>query len=265
MKTIRNPNNYSIYRQYDSRWGYLPYPELPTTVARAGCGCCAVTHCAIELDRYMDYTPKTIQPFMKRYAVKGHGTQWDGIIEGLKHYGMKNVKSFDDLSLFFKELDKGNRVGVILFGTNKAPDGRIFTTVGHYIAFVGYKKSDNGKKHYLYLKDSGGRMNDGWLCYETSMKGCIKKLWTAEIPEQQIVLPERGYFKLGDKAESVKTIQKFLKEQKLYKGKIGGKYWRLTQKAVRKFQEKYHKKYGLTVDGLWGKQCTAVYKIIKDK
>lgn len=261
MKVIKNPNTYTIYRQYDSRWGYLPYPELPTTVARAGCGCVAVTHCAMEQDRYMDYTPKSVQPFMKQYAVKGHGTQWSGIVEGLKHYGMKYVKAVDDMSEFWKELDKGNRVGVLLFGTNKAPDGRIFTTVGHYIAFVGYKKSDNGKKHYLYLKDSGGRMNDGWLCYETSIKGTLKKMWVAEIDHQSIVLPERGYFKLGDKAESVKVIQRFLKDIKLYKGKVGGKYWRLTRKAVIKFQ----KKYGLKVDGLWGKECTAKYEEILSK
>lgn len=102
-------------------------------------------------------------------------------------------------------------------------------------------------------------MNDGWLCYETSIRGTLKKMWVAEIDHQSIVLPERGYFKLGDKAESVKAIQRFLKDIKLYRGKVGGKYWKLTQKAVRRFQ----KKYGLKVDGLWGKECTEKYEEVK--
>ena len=259
MKTIRKPNNYSIFKQFDSRWGKKPYPVLPSTVASAGCGLCSVTHCAIEQDKYMDSTPLKFYSFVKNYAVRGHGTEWRGIDEGLKHFGLKNVKRFEDMKLFWNELDKGNRVGVLLFGTNRAPDGRIFTTVGHYIAFVGYKKSNDGKKHYLYLKDSGGRNNDGWLCYETSIRGCLKMLWTAEVPHQDIILPERGYFQYGDKAESIKVIQAFLKKQKLYKGKIGGGYRRLTRKAVIKFQEKHH----LKVDGLWGKECTALYEKLK--
>lgn len=257
MTVYKKPYNYTIYRQYDSRWGELPYPVLPTTLAKAGCGCVAVTHCAMEQDKYIDYTPKTVRPFMKNYAVVGHGTEWDGINEGLKHYGMKDVKRFDDMQAFWNELEKGHRVGVLLFNTNKAPDGRIFTTVGHYIAFVGYEKRNN--RHYLYLKDSGGRANDGWLCYETSIKGCLKKMWTARVPIQDIILPERGYFKYGDSAESIKNIQAFLKRQKLYKGKVGGNYKRLTMKAVIKFQRKYK----LKEDGYWGKECTAMYEKLK--
>ena len=249
---MRKPNNYAIFKQFDPRWGKKPYPYV-STVASAGCGLCSVTHCVIEQDKYMDADPRKFYKFMKNYAVRGHGTEWIGIDEGLKHFGLKNVKRFSDMDLFFNELDKGNRVGVLLFGTNKAPDGRIFTTVGHYIAFVGYKKKDG--RHWLYLKDSGGRNNDGWLCYETSIRGCLKMLWTAEVPKQEIILPKKGYFEYGDKDESIKVIQAFLKKEGIYKGKIGGKYGRLTRKAVRKWQAKHH----LTVDGLWGKECTALW------
>ena len=261
LKYIRKPNNYTIFKQYDSRWGYLPYPVLPSTMASSGCGCCAVTHCAIEQDKYMGYTPKNVQPFMKQYAEKGHGTYWSGITKGLEHYGLKDVKQTDSIAEVWKELAKGNRVGVFLFGNNHAPDGRIFTTGGHYIAVCGYAKDSKGND-WVYLKDSGGRNNEGWLCYQTSIRGTLKKMWVGKIDHQSIVLPERGYFKLGDKAQSVRVIQQFLKDLKLYKGKVGGKYWKLTQKAVRKFQ----KKYGLKVDGLWGKECTAMYeKLKKDK
>lgn len=256
MKTIRKPNNYTVYKQYDARWGSLPYPVLPSTLAGCGCGCCAVTHCAIELDRYINYTPKNVQPYMKQFAERGHGTLWKGITEGLKHYGLKNVREIGTMTELWKELEKGDRVGVLLFNKNTAPDGTLWTTGGHYVAFVGYKKSNDGKKHYLYTKDSGGRMHDGWYCYETSMKGCVRAIWTAEVPKQSIVLPERGYFDKGDRSDSIKKIQKFLKDKGFYNGKAGGRYGGLTKKSVKKFQ----KAYGLEADGLWGKKCTALYE-----
>lgn len=50
-----------IFRQADSRWGYLPYPKKPYTVARSGCGLCAVTMCLVEEPEYANYTPKTVR------------------------------------------------------------------------------------------------------------------------------------------------------------------------------------------------------------
>lgn len=260
MKTYRKPNNLTVYKQYDSRWGKLLYPAKPSTVASSGCGLCAVTHCVIEQAKYAKSTPKTFYAFMKKYAVKGHGTQWAGIDAGLKNYGLKNVKRFDTMSEFWAELKKGNRVGVILFNNKRSPNGELWTSGGHYVSFVGFRTSDDGKKHYLYTKDSGGRGHDGWYCYETSMKGCIKLLWTAVVPKEDIVLPKRGYFKLNDKSEYVKVIQSFLKKLGIYKGKIGGRYGELTEKAVREFQKQYKLK---SVDGLWGKECNAMYDKLK--
>ena len=259
MKTYRTPKNKAVYKQYDTRWGYLPYPVLPSTLASSGCGCCAVTHCAIERARYANYTPKNVQPFMKNYAQRGHGTLWSGITEGLKHYGLKNVKQHNTMSTFWSEMKKPNRVGVLLFGNNKAKDGTLWTTGGHYIAVVGYKTSDDGKEHYLYCKDSGGRGHDGWYNYRLSIQGCLKQMWTAEVPQDDIVLPSRGYFQYGDEGDSVKVIQSFLKKQGLYNGKIGGHYKRRTRSAVKKLQ----KKYGLKVDGLFGSQCLALYEKLK--
>ena len=259
MKTYRKPNNTAIYKQYDARWGSLLYPKKPSTVASSGCGLCAVTHCAIERAKYYDCTPKDFYAFMKQYAVVGHGTDWSGIDNGLKHYGFKNVKRIDNMPSLWKELEKGNRIGVLLFNGNKAPNGTQWTSAGHYVAFVGYKKSNDGKKHYLYTKDSGGRGHDGFYQYETSMKNCIKLIWTAEVPAEDITLPERGYFQYGDHSESIKVIQAFLKKLGLYKGKIGGNYKKLTREAVRKFQ----KKYNLTEDGLWGRECTKKYEELK--
>ena len=77
--------NKTIYRQADSRWGSLPYPTKAYSFAHNGCGCCAVTHCAIEIEKFKNYTPADVRKFMVQYATKGNGTKWVGITEGLKN------------------------------------------------------------------------------------------------------------------------------------------------------------------------------------
>lgn len=244
----RKPLNSKIYRQGDERWASLPYPTKNYSFGGSGCGACAVLHCIIERTKYKNYTPKNVQPYMKQYAVKGHGTQWVGITNGLKHWGMEDVKTLDSMAPLWKELRKGDRVAVLLMNNNLAPDKTRYTSGGHYIAILGYKEV-NGK-HYLYLKDSGGRHNDKWKCYETSIKGCINKIWVCTVPDE-IALPPRGYWQLGDKDPEIKKIQSYLKAEGFYKGIIGGGYKKLTEKAVRAWQ----KANGLTVDGKWGAEC----------
>lgn len=168
--------NKKIYRQYDSRWGNLPYPSKPYTLSRSGCGCVAVTHCAIERDKYKNYTPKDVRKFMVKYATKGQGTLWNGITKGLEHYGYNvHWRQADTMKDIYKVLSKSLKRGVILFGSTKGPDGTVWTTDGHFIAFTAYKIEKG--KHWFYLKDSGGRKHDGWYCYEKSMKGDVRQVW----------------------------------------------------------------------------------------
>lgn len=188
--------NPKIYKQYDSRWGSLPYPTSNSPVSSDGCGLCAVTNAAIEMDKYWDKDPKYFYPFMKQYAVTGHGTEWDGIYDGLVYF-MGNSKWLDvsaSMEPLWNELSKGNRVGVILFGSNTAPDGTLWTSSGHYVAFTDYSYEDG--KHWLYMKDSGGRDHDGWFTYEDSMRGCIPKhVWTSEVSK---AAPKNGWLQKGD-------------------------------------------------------------------
>ena len=202
--------NPKIYRQNDPRWGSLPYPVKSSPVSTDGCGLCAVTMCAIEREKYANYTPKDFYTFMKKYAVAGHGTEWSGIDAGLKQY-LGNAKRFDDMTAFWNEVAKGNRVGVVLFHDGSAPDGTVWTTSGHYVCFVKYK-TENGK-HYLYTKDSGSRCHDGFYCYETSLKGCISLLWVAEVPKDGWIKEDGSwyYYKNGTmvKDEWVKDKSKW--------------------------------------------------------
>lgn len=175
----------SIFRQYDSRWGSLAYPTKAYSFSGNGCGCCACTHLIIEQDKYKNYTPKNVRPYMvdQGFATKGNGTTWNGITLTLEHYGytVKRPNISSNMTAAWKELNKGGRAGILLFRAGSR-GGVTWTTGGHYVAFLKYKY-ENGK-HYFYTKDSGGRKNDGWHCYETTMKGLLPQIWIVTLPKQ---------------------------------------------------------------------------------
>lgn len=172
------------FRQYDSRWGKKKYPPGSScTMSGSGCGPTACADIIVNNKKHKHRTPKSTRTFMIKndYAIAGNGTAWDGIDACLERYGFK-VTRHDDMTSFFKEMAKGNRYAIILFrgGTR---GGVTWTSGGHYLAASAYKKK-NGK-HYLYMRDPGSRRNDGWHCYETTMRGLIKVLWTCYLPSQK--------------------------------------------------------------------------------
>lgn len=173
-----------IFRQYDSRWGKLPYPTKSYSFAGSGCGCCAVTHLLIEMEQYKNWTPKKVRPYMveQGFATKGHGTTHAGITLTLKHFGLPSEmhENMTDAFQTLNKMPKGRRAGILLFRAGTR-GGKTWTSGGHYVAFTDYKLVKG--KHYFYTKDSGARKNDGWHCYETQMKGLIKEIWTVELPE----------------------------------------------------------------------------------
>jgi len=258
--------NKHIYRQYDSRWRNLPYPTYRYSFGNNGCGCCACTHVIIELPKYANYTPKDVRPYMVKmgFATQGHGTTWNGIYRTLEHYGY-DATDHPTMVGLFETLDKRKAKGlpcrgVILFRAG-VKGGIRWTAGGHYVAFVDYKKV-NGK-HYLYMKDSGGRKHDGFYCYETTMKGLIPKDWSAvsqmvvSKPTSKPATKKKGYagtmptvtLKKGSKGKQVKYLQRFLN---WYNGKtilsVDGVFGPYTLKAVKDFQ----KRQNLVVDGIVG-------------
>lgn len=180
--------NSKIYSQLDSRWSSLPYPTKASSFGGNGCGCCACLHVIIELDKYKNWTPKNLRPWMveQGLAVPNQGTLWSGIPKTLQHFGF-GVINHQTMTDIFDTLNKRKKegkacLGVILFGSGTR-GGITWTSGGHYVAFVDYKIA-NGK-HYFYTKDSGGRKHSGWYCYETQMKGLIPQIWSASKPNEK--------------------------------------------------------------------------------
>ena len=174
--------NKTIWKQADSRWGGKPYPTRDCTMSGAGCGCVACAHIAMEQDRYANWTPEALRPWMvsQGFAIRNQGTTYSGMTKTLQHVGHSNVVvvgTADPMTKAWTELKKGNRIGIILF-RGGSYNGVRWTNSGHYVAFTDYKIESN--KHYFYCKDSGGRNHDGWYSYENSMRGLVYMMWIVE-------------------------------------------------------------------------------------
>ena len=262
--------NIHIYRQADKRWSSLAYPTKASSFGGNGCGACSILHCIIEMAKYKNWTPANVQPYMKQFAVKYQGTLWSGIPAAMKHYGLKDVKNVGSMSALWKECAKGNRVGVLLFGSSRGPDGTVWTTGGHYIAFIDYKYK-NGQ-HWLYLKDSGGRRHDKWWSYEKSMRGDVRQVWVGRLPNGHEItdpfkdsLKKTGYTgelptstvgrKRGTTA-NVKKWQKFLNWWYKFGLSVDGDFGNNTESATKDFQAAN----GLGADGVAGPKTLAKAK-----
>jgi len=202
-----------IYKQYDSRWGGLSYPGSGSCLSDSGCGCLSVFHCAIELDKNKSLTVPDCRKYMVQFATVRNGTLWAGITKGLEHYGYQvHWRESDSMAQIFSQLQSSCKSGVILFVDGRGPDGTLFTTDGHYIAFVDYKVE--GGKHWFFLKDSGPRNRSGWICYEKSMKSCIRNVWICKSSNSKPAPTPKptGKIKVDGVggAETVMALQKFL-------------------------------------------------------
>ncbi len=276
--------NSKIYRQYDGPWAKKPYPTKKCTVSGAGCGLLACTHIAMEQEAKANWTPENLRPWMlkKGFAIAGQGTKWEGITETLKHIGHKTVVRIynDPMSEAFKELNKGNRIGIILFKSGRGGSSKVtWTTCGHYVAFTAYKY-ENGL-HMFYCKDSGGRKHDGWYSYERSMKGVVYKMWIVERVGNQVT-PKKATTPDGKLVvdgiggvATVKAIQRFVgapkdgvissqnKSMKQYYSALKSVSFSENPKgsSTVKLMQKW---LGIFPDGIWGKQTSiALQKVLK--
>ena len=172
------------FRQNDSRWGNLVYTRGGSTMAHAGCGPTSMAEIIVNNPKYKDADPRTTRKWLMDNHYNIQGTTWEGIGNGLKHFGLK-VASPDTMTRLFELLEAGvYKWGIINFKAGSR-GGVTWTSGGHYVAFSAYKY-ENGQ-HWLYTRDPGARHNDGWHSYEKTMKGLCKKVWCCYLPEEKTV------------------------------------------------------------------------------
>lgn len=265
--------NKTKYLQTDSRWGGLVYPRSPYFIRGCGCGEVAICNCIIEMDKYKAYTPATIQPYCRQYAdPNGNGTYWSGIPAMMKHYGMTEVQEHATMSSLWKELAKGGRVAIYLMGAKPGGSKRVhWTSGGHYVCSVDFKYV--GSEPYVYMKDSysNSSLRNGWMSYSGNLKGDVVKVWSGKLAVKPAYVPKTAYkgklptktLKKGDRGAQVKYMKDFLKWRYNYtfSNDVFGSG---TEKAVKQFQEKNAKKYGLACDGVWGPATRKAAKDIVD-
>ena len=250
--------NKTKFLQTDSRWGGLGYPKKPWYIRNCGCGEVSIANIIIEMEKYKNYTPKTIQPYCKQFAApNGNGTYFSGIPKMMEHYGLTEVKEHATMSTLWTELAKGNRVAIYLMGNKVGGSKRVkWTSGGHFVCSVGFRMR-NGL-HELYVKDSysNSSLRNGWISYEENMRNDVLRVWSGKLYIEQPYYPSTPYtgslpggtVKKGSKGTNVKAVQAFLNWCINAKLAVDGNCGNLTDKAIRKYQTQYK----LKVDGIFG-------------
>lgn len=273
-KELRKVNRRK-FLQTESGWGNLGYPYAPCYIRNCGCGEVSIANIIIEMEKYENYTPKTIQPYCKQYAAPScDGTYFSGIPKMMEHYGLEDVKEHDTMPSLWKELEKGDRVAIYLMGSrNGGSKGVHWTSGGHFVCSVDYKHEDG--LHKVYVKDSysNSRLRNKWISYEGNMKNDVVRVWSGRLPKKDEIkkykyrpstpyegkLPQ-GVVRFGDDGEDAKRLQEFLNWCVGSKLNCKGHCREMTVKALKRWQ----KTYGITVDGVWGSLCrTKAKEIIK--
>lgn len=179
--------NKTKFLQTDKRWGSLGYPKAPWYIRNCGCGEVSIANIIIEIEKYKNYTPATIQPYCKQYAApNGNGTYFAGIPKMMAHYGLTEVKEHDTMGQLWKELKKGDRVAIYLMGSRPGGSKRVhWTSGGHFVCSVGFRIR-NGL-HEVYVKDSysNSKLRNGWISYEENMKNDVVRVWSGKLPKKK--------------------------------------------------------------------------------
>lgn len=263
--------NTTNYKQYDTRWAKLPYKDNPDNIGNNGCGEVAVCNSIIEMVSQMNQTPKTMQPYCRQFACHD-GTYWSGIPTMLKHYGCTEVMEHQTMASLWKELAKGDRVAVYMMNSRPGGSKGIhWTSGGHFVCSVAYKK-ENGL-HKVYVKDSNSTSKDrnGWISYEENMRGDVSACWSGKLNGSPAPTPTptppsgdkypgpypvvKKYLEPGDRGENVTRLQNYLNwytDGEFFKkcGKADGVYGKNTLKYVKKMQTDFFGKS--EADGLVG-------------
>lgn len=193
------------YKQYDSRWGTLPYAVdgEKSTIKSAGCGPTALANVlAAIVSPYIDPVTLASWARMKNYKVKASGTSYNFFVPCAAAYGVK-VRRINTVNIYGKptsqyhaqilaELQAGNWVIACMGKGN-------WTSSGHYVTVYGFQGGN------VYINDPGsakaGRACNTWELFKSQ----VKYYWVVEVPEaiRKNGIVKDGNYKQEDFAREV--------------------------------------------------------------
>lgn len=132
------PQDYPLFLQWDTRWGYMPYGERGV-VGSSGCGPACLSMAVFYLTGNRECTPDAIAQYSldEGHYIDGVGTAWALLDNYPTEYGLTVTHPAINEESIKAHLDEGD----ILICSVRPGD---FTSEGHFILIYGY--DENGFK-----------------------------------------------------------------------------------------------------------------------
>lgn len=156
---------YPLFLQWDSRWGYASYGG--SSIGISGCGPTCLSMVAYAITKDASATPlKTAQYAEEHgYYVEGTGTSWELMTTGASAFGVTGTELPLSEDRMKQELDAGHPI-ICAMGAGD------FTTAGHFIMIHGYNK--NG----FLVNDPNCRARSKKVWSYEELSGQIRNLWS---------------------------------------------------------------------------------------
>lgn len=158
--------DYPLFLQWDSRWGYVSYGD-DSNIGLSGCGPTCLSMVLYYKTKDASRTPDVLASYaMKQgYYVSGTGTAWAFMEEAAVKYGLHYKKPTKSEEALKAELDKGRFI-ICAMGPGD------FTAAGHFVVLYDYDEEG----FFINDPNSGARSAKKWSYDEIS--GQIKAIWS---------------------------------------------------------------------------------------
>lgn len=255
------------FRQNDPRWGSKIIGHGSETMAKAGCGVCALAD-------LLDVRPDILADYMdsQNFITPSSGTLHSAIVPTLQHYSadgsmltpgyVNGVMDSKYFKLAYAHIAAGYGAVFLMGGLETNAGGpcrnSYWSKAGHYICICG------AEDEKLYVHDPIHPGRDGWHSIrdtkgkqEDSFNGNVKKIWLTNIPwgdkkGGSSAMFEFKQIQQGDTGVDVLAIQEILRARGYkFEGQevaLDRSFGRITEACVRRFQSDNK----LTVDGVVG-------------
>ena len=160
--------DYPLFLQWDSRWGYQPYGD--NVIGLSGCAPTCLSMVVYSLTRDKTATPDAFAEYSTNqgYYVEGTGTSWELLTDIPPQYNVRaNTLGLDETAMM-NHLKKGHMI-ICSMGPGD------FTTAGHFIVLYGFDEDG------FYVNDPYSRIRSSQTWDYERLKGQIKNLWVYEL------------------------------------------------------------------------------------